>query len=126
IATSALDISDGLLGDLRHILEASHVGAQINIDALPRSLVLRRQAQAIQYQCAASGGDDYELCFTTNPNQHDKITKLSAELGLPLTCIGQIIKSQDENSLILENSDGVPLSPEQTKELQRSFDHFRD
>ncbi|NDC51488.1 MAG: thiamine-phosphate kinase, partial [Burkholderiaceae bacterium] len=64
IATSALDISDGLLGDLRHILEASHVGAQINIDALPRSLVLRRQAQAIQYQCAASGGDDYELCFT--------------------------------------------------------------
>jgi thiamine-monophosphate kinase len=121
-----LDISDGLLGDLRHILEASHVGAQINIDALPRSQVLRRQAQAIQYQCAASGGDDYELCFTTNSNQHDKITKLSAELGLPLTCIGQIIKSQDENSLILENSDGVPLSPEQTKELQRSFDHFRD
>jgi len=126
IATSALDISDGLLGDLRHILEASHVGAQINIDALPRSQVLRRQAQAIQYQCAASGGDDYELCFTTNSNQHDKITKLSAELGLPLTCIGQIIKSQDENSLILENSDGVPLSPKQTKELQRSFDHFRD
>ena len=85
-----------------------------------------RQAQEIQYQCAASGGDDYELCFTTNPNQHDNIAKLSAELGLPLTCIGQIIKSQDENSLILENSDGVPLSPEQTNELQRSFDHFRD
>ncbi len=126
IATAALDVSDGLLGDLRHILEASHVGAQINLDALPRSQVLRRQDQAIQYQCAASGGDDYELCFTANPNQHDNIASLSKELGLPLTCIGQITEVQNESLLILENSDGIPLGPEKSQALLRSFDHFRD
>ncbi len=126
IATSALDISDGLLGDLRHILEASHVGAQINLEALPRSQVLRRQVEAIQYQCATSGGDDYELCFTANPNQHDNIKNLSKELGLPLTCIGQITEAQDENLLILQDSDGIPLSPEKSQALQRSFDHFRE
>ncbi len=126
IATAALDVSDGLLGDLRHILEASHVGAKINLDALPRSTVLRRQDQAIQYQCAASGGDDYELCFTANPNQHAKIASLSKELGLPLTCIGQITEAQNESLLILEDSDGIPLSPEKSQALLRSFDHFRD
>ncbi len=126
IATAALDVSDGLLGDLRHILEASHVGAQINLDALPRSTVLRRQAQAIQYQCAASGGDDYELCFTAKPNQHNTITGLSKKLGLPLTCIGQITEVQNESLLILEDSDGIPLSPEKSRALLRSFDHFRD
>lgn len=126
IATAGLDISDGLLGDLRHILEASHVGARINVDALPRSQVLRRQAEVIQYQCAASGGDDYELCFTANPNQHDNITSLSKELRLPLTCIGQVTEFQDKNVLILEDGYGTPLSSEQSNELQRSFDHFRD
>lgn len=126
IATAALDVSDGLLGDLRHILEASHVGAQINIDALPRSTVLRRQDQAIQYQCAASGGDDYELCFTANPDQHRNIEALSKELKLPLTCIGQITEAQDKSLLMLEDSDGIPLGPERSQALQKSFDHFRD
>ena len=126
IATSALDISDGLLGDLCHILETSHVSAKINLDALPRSTVLRRQAQAIQYQCAASGGDDYELCFTANPDQHDKIASLSKELGLPLTCIGQITKAQDKSLFILEDGEGIPLGPEKSQALLRSFDHFRD
>lgn len=126
IATAALDISDGLLGDLRHILEASHVGAQINIEALPRSQVLRRQSEVIQYQCAASGGDDYELCFTTKPDQHDKIAKLSTELGLPLTCIGQITEVRDENVLVLQDRYGSPIDREQSEALQRSFDHFRD
>ena len=107
-------------------MEASHVSAKINVDALPRSPVLRRQAQAIQYQCVASGGDDYELCFTASPNQHDTITSLSKELGLPLTCIGQITKAQDESLLILEDSDGIPLRPEKSQALLRSFDHFRD
>ncbi len=126
IASSALDISDGLLGDLRHILEASQVGAKINLDALPRSQVLRRQVEAIQHQCAASGGDDYELCFTANPNQHDNIMSLSKELALPLTCIGQITEAQDQSLLILEDSDGIPLSTEKSQALQKSFDHFRD
>ena len=126
IATSALDISDGLLGDLRHILEASRVGAQINVDALPRSQVLRRQVETIQYQCAASGGDDYELCFTANPNQQDNIASLSKELGLPLTRIGQITEARDESLLILQGRDGIPLSPEKSQALQRSFDHFRE
>ncbi len=88
--------------------------------------MLRRQVEAIQHQCAASGGDDYELCFTANPNQHDNIMSLSKELALPLTCIGQITEAQDQSLLILEDSDGIPLSTEKSQALQKSFDHFRD
>jgi len=115
-----------LFGDLRHVLEASKISARINVDALPRSKILYRQTETIQYQCAASGGDDYELCFTTNPNQRTTIEALSKELALPLTCIGEITERSGANLLVVHDGLGNPLAKNKMEVLQRSFDHFKD
>src|SRR4029077_17541052 len=64
LATSAIDVSDGLVGDLGHILARSGAGAVIDVDALPRSSVLAAQPLALQRQCLLAGGDDYELVFS--------------------------------------------------------------
>jgi thiamine-monophosphate kinase len=64
IAHAALDLSDGLAGDLLHILERSNVRATVDVDAVPRSAALRRLPPEIQQRCTLAGGDDYELCFT--------------------------------------------------------------
>jgi thiamine-monophosphate kinase len=73
-ATSALDISDGLLGDLGHILERSGVGAELCFDALPAHPVLEPfLADEWAQRCLLSGGDDYELCFTAPHARHDDI-----------------------------------------------------
>lgn len=81
IATSAIDISDGLASDLPHILKASNCGANINETAIPTTQDLT---------LALTGGDDYELCFTANPNQRAYIQTLSKQLNLPLTKIGSV------------------------------------
>ena len=89
-ATAALDISDGLLGDLKHILVASDVGAQVNPDAVPYSESLKSivgEQRARQY--ALTGGDDYELCFTW-PADIDLI--LPEAMACQVTCIGSIVK----------------------------------
>ncbi len=91
-ATSAVDISDGLLGDLRHILEASNVGAVIAPELVPKSDALSHtHDQSSATKLALTGGDDYELCFTI---PHDLAKKLPATLddGCRITCIGQITK----------------------------------
>ena len=64
VATSAIDISDGLLGDLRHVLRRSGVGARLDADALPASAVLAAQPLELRRECTLAGGDDYELLFT--------------------------------------------------------------
>src|SRR5690606_17196482 len=69
VATSAVDVSDGLLGDLGHILRRSNVGATVEADAVPRSDVLATQPLALQRLCTLSGGDDYELVFTAPPGR---------------------------------------------------------
>jgi thiamine-monophosphate kinase len=64
LASSAIDVSDGLVGDLRHVLEKSGVGARIDWPAVPRSARLREFADPLQRRFALTGGDDYELLFT--------------------------------------------------------------
>jgi len=92
IASSAIDISDGLLADLGHILDASHAAAEIGLALLPVSAVMRAYVELpLGKQCALSGGDDYELCFTAPAVRHAEIMSISARLGLPLTCIGKIV-----------------------------------
>ena len=91
LATSAIDISDGLLADLGHILERSNAGARIQYCALPVSVcnaVVVPQALAQRYLLA--GGDDYELCFTAPIENHAELEMLSARMKIPLTCIGKI------------------------------------
>lgn len=92
IASSCIDVSDGLLADLAHICRASGVGAEVDIDALPASAALHGQFEApARHLLQATGGDDYELCFTALPSQHDDVQALATRLALPLTCIGRIV-----------------------------------
>ncbi|MBU3629943.1 thiamine-phosphate kinase [Polynucleobacter sp. AP-Melu-500A-A1] len=125
IASAALDISDGLLGDLKHILKESQVDAQIFLDLLPKSAILRKQSEALQNEFAACGGDDYEICFIAPSDQRNVIEKLSSTLHLPFTRIGQItVMKNTEASIVLVSADGKRMSDSDTKILLKSFDHF--
>jgi len=118
VASSAIDISDGLLADLGHVLDASQVGARLDISALPVSPVLRAYvSQHLGRQCALSGGDDYELCFTAPALRHAEIAGIGARLELPLTCIGKIVAGRD---CTLHDAAGNPLNVE-----NGGYDHFR-
>jgi thiamine-monophosphate kinase len=126
IASAALDISDGLLGDLQHILDASQVSAQVNMDSLPRSTALKKQSPSIQTLCAASGGDDYELCFTASPAEHANLMALAKKLALPITCIGHITHQTAGVPIVLIDETGNTFSAAETQHLLRSFDHFKN
>lgn len=92
VASSCIDISDGLLADLSHICRASGVAAQLDAQALPSSEALRQAFDtATRLALQASGGDDYELCFTAPAAQRDVLHALSQTLNLPLTHIGEIV-----------------------------------
>ncbi|MCE4553868.1 thiamine-phosphate kinase [Pelomonas cellulosilytica] len=110
IATAVIDVSDGLLGDLGHILAASGVGARIDVDALPRSAVLAAQAAGLQRVCVLAGGDDYELVFTAPPQAR------LPDVGVPLTRIGCI---EAEPGLRVVDAHGAAVD-----HGLRSFDHF--
>ena len=125
IASAALDISDGLLGDLQHILKQSHVSAEVFLEELPKSITLQKQSAAIQNQFSAAGGDDYEICFTAPIETRSAIDAISKELNLSLTRIGSITKKVDETQrLHLLNKYGDLLDDAKTVELLKSFDHF--
>ena len=125
LANSALDISDGLLGDLKHILKQSSKDAEIFLDKIPKSSTLLKQSQIIHHQYAASGGDDYELCFTAPKCKRDVIAKISADLNLPLTQIGSIKSMQHSAPEIhIIDNNGKELNSQQATFLLKSFDHF--
>ncbi|PDO84616.1 thiamine-phosphate kinase [Kosakonia pseudosacchari] len=91
LASSAIDLSDGLISDLAHVLKASSCGARIDLDALPFSDAMIRHVmpdQALRW--ALSGGEDYELCFTVPELNRGALDVAIGQLGAPFTCIGQI------------------------------------
>jgi thiamine-monophosphate kinase len=90
VASSAIDLSDGLLGDLGHVLKSSGVGAVIELDALPRSAVLAAQSGALQQLCVLAGGDDYELLFTAPRSQRQAVLAAGQQAGVALTRCGHI------------------------------------
>ena len=93
LASAMIDVSDGLAQDLGHILKASQVGAQIQLDQLPISQPLHILPKETQWHHALAGGDDYELCFTISPNNYQKL--LQQQLDINITNIGQITQQTD-------------------------------
>ena len=109
LATAAIDVSDGLLADLGHILEQSAVAARLQIPDLP--------AAGLERDCLLAGGDDYELLFTAAVSG-PRIAALAADLQLPLTRIGEIVAAAP-GELVLVDADGKDITP-----ARRGFDHF--
>ncbi len=120
VATAAIDISDGLTGDLGHILERSRGSALVDLAAVPRSPALTAKLggaeRALALECLLAAGDDYELLFTAPPVAAAKIAAIGAGLALPLTRIGSIGAGE---GLVVRDERGMPLSV-----LPRAFDHF--
>ena len=117
LASSAIDLSDGLISDLGHILKASGCGARIDLDAMPLSDALLRHAEREQaLRWALSGGEDYELCFTVPELNRGALDVAIGQLGARFTCIGQI--SAEADGLQLMQS-GKPVQ----LDLQ-GYDHF--
>ena len=117
LASSAIDLSDGLISDLGHILKASGVGARVELDMLPYSGAMLRHVtpeQACRY--ALSGGEDYELCFTVPELNRGALEVALGQLGAPFTCIGQI--SADVEGLNF-TQDGKAVTLD-----WKGYDHF--
>ena len=115
LANSAIDVSDGLLADLGHIAERSNVDAEVlatQLPCLPSGVdaTLARKAQL-------TGGDDYELIFSTSPNKRAELAELAARLDLPLWRIGHITEGSGKVKLLDENGQDTPLT-------YKGFDHF--
>ena len=117
VATSAIDVSDGLLGDLAHVLRRSQVGAEVEVDALPRSAVLRALPEPLQHTCTLAGGDDYELVFTAPPQRAPEVAAAAQAAGVPVTRIGRI---KEGAGLCLIDCDGRPVA-----DTFSAFDHFK-
>jgi len=93
LATAAIDISDGLSGDLRHICEESRVGAELDLDRIPISRACRSYADSRRLdplQLALTGGEDYELLFTVSSTKQPIIERQARARGFRVTCIGTI------------------------------------
>ncbi len=116
IASSAVDVSDGFLGDLRHILSRSNVGAELDVDRLPSSAWLREESLDRQRLCTLAGGDDYELIFTASPLQSASVMKAAQSTNTQVTRVGRIIREHD---LHLNDAQGKPFT-----QRYHSFDHF--
>jgi len=116
LASSAIDLSDGLVGDLGHVLARSGVGACVQTDALPRSAVLAQQPAALQRLCLLAGGDDYELLFTAPPAHDAQVRAAAARAGVAVTLIGHL---RAEPGLVLLDAQGQALPY-----TERGFDHF--
>ena len=109
-ASAAIDVSDGLLADLGHILERSKISARLRIPGL--------SAAGLERDCVLAGGDDYELLFTAPAKFDGKIAALATELKIPLTRIGEIVAGPP-GELVLCDDSGTVITT-----ATRGYDHF--
>lgn len=122
LAHSALDVSDGLAGDLLHILERSRMRAHVDVDAVPRSSAVRKLPPEAQRQCTLAGGDDYELLFTAPPRSREAIADAGARANVAVTRIGTISAlrhAADEPAIVWHDASHTQLSL-----TLHGFDHF--
>lgn len=111
LASAAIDISDGLLADLGHLCRASGVGAEIDVDAVPRHPALTQLVvgdDAAWYDWPLAGGDDYELCFTAPAAAQSRVEAVAESTGIPLTRIGEITPGE---GLVCRHADGSVFRP---------------
>ncbi|MGA9395625.1 MAG: AIR synthase-related protein, partial [Azonexus sp.] len=121
VASSAIDVSDGLLGDLRHICERSGLAAAVQLvqlPHLPKGESYDADLRRIALECQLTGGDDYELCFTTPPAQAQVVAGIAATLELPLWCIGSMAEGQ-AGAVTVFDPDRNPVNFP-----RRGYDHF--
>jgi len=116
-ASACIDISDGLLADLGHVLKASGCGARIELEKLPHSPVLGELEDASRWRYQLSGGDDYELLFTLPKQSEARLGELSRHLGIGLSVIGEIEKGKGVRCI---SKDGSEYDSERT-----GFEHFQ-
>jgi thiamine-monophosphate kinase len=118
-ATSAIDVSDGLVGDLGHICEVSGVGAELEVDALPLSEPARRvlSADPSALMVVLNGGDDYEILATVVPREVAAFVRAAAAAGVPMTRIGTILEGKGPP--LVKDGHGRPLAV-----TGRSHSHF--
>lgn len=117
LASSAIDISDGLVSDLKKLLQASQVGAIIHAPQLPISTSLQNHCKPKQaWQYALSSGDDFELCFTIPMQNKTKCEAIFAKMDSTICCIGEI---QSQEGLIILNEKNEPFSIQ-----NEGYEHF--
>lgn len=116
VASAAIDLSDGLTGDLGHVLARSRVGAVIDLDALPMSPALAGQSEAVRRDCLLGGGDDYELLFSAPPDAEERVRAAADRAGVAVSRIGCI---ESGSALRLVGRRGPVAGP-----APRGFDHF--
>ena len=124
IATAAADVSDGLLGDLGHILTASGVGAELWPEALRQSAAVspdvRQQAPELAWPCILAGGDDYELVFTAPPSARQAVQTVAQSTHTTVTRMGRVTAGR---GVVLLGVDDQPLPPGGIPVVS-GFDHF--
>jgi len=118
IATAMIDVSDGLLQDLGHLCEESRVGAVIEVPALPVSSAYRVLLGEGDWHLALTGGEDYELLFSTAAQLRPAVEALAQRSGCPITCIGRI--GPQAEGLSVRGPDGAPYTS-----VHAGYDHFR-
>jgi thiamine-monophosphate kinase len=119
IASSAIDISDGLLADLGHILECSNTAAEVRYDKIPVPPIFAdvHETRELVQRCVLSGGDDYELCFTAPVAQREEIELLATRLNLQLSRIGKIVSGR---GCKVRAADGSVMAIKES-----GYDHFK-
>ncbi|HUL64270.1 MAG TPA: thiamine-phosphate kinase [Burkholderiaceae bacterium] len=116
LATSCIDISDGLIGDLRHVLTRSKVGAELRWAAIPRSAAMLRHSDDTQLRCVLAGGDDYELLFTASSAHRAAVEAAAERTRTPVTRVGVITEDRD---LAVLDENGNPMDTP-----FKAYDHF--
>jgi thiamine-monophosphate kinase len=117
VASACIDVSDGLLADLGHLLARSRVAAELDFPRLPaHPAVAARLTDPLARRCLLAGGDDYELCFTAPPDRAEAVEAAGRAAGVAVTRIGRIRAGE---GLVLVGADGAPMPI-----VASGYDHF--